>query len=131
MRRAKPAPLNDDQRRALVPVLDGFIPPSDDARLPGAGELGLAADLDEAFQRDPDLRAQVVRSLACLDRLAARRGAACFTALSTEQQAEVMAELSCSEDTFPPMLLLYTSTFGCYYTHPRTGQTAAPTPLGS
>jgi hypothetical protein len=28
-----------------------------------------------------------------------------------------MTELSCSEDAFPPMLLLY--TLGCYYKHPR------------
>jgi len=114
---AKPTPLNDDQRRALAPVLDGFIPPSDDGLLPGAGELGVAADLDEALQRDPDLLAQVASSLAGLDRLAAGRGSTRFTALSAAQQAEVMTELSCSEDAFPPMLLLY--TLGCYYKHPR------------
>jgi hypothetical protein len=117
MRPGKPTPLNDDERRALAPILDGFIPPSDDGVLPGAGGLGLAADVDEVLQREPDLYAQVVRSLAGLDRLAARRGAARFTALSAEQQAEVMTELSCSEHAFPPLLLVY--TFGCYYKHPR------------
>jgi hypothetical protein len=117
MGRATPTPLSDDQRRALAPVLDGFIPASDDGVLPGAGELGVAADLDQALQRDPDLHAQVARSIAGLDRLAGRRGAARFTALSAAAQAEVMAELSRSEDAFPPMLLVY--TFGCYYKHPR------------
>src|SRR5262249_60576178 len=100
--------LNEDQRRALAPVLDGWIPRSDDGVLPGAGELGLAADLDAVLQRDPDMHAQLAESLAELERLASRRGAARFTALSAEQQAEVMNELSCSEHAFPPLLMLYT-----------------------
>jgi hypothetical protein len=109
--------LTDDQRRALAPVLDGFIPRSADGTLPGAGELGIAADLDEVLQRVPAMHAMVVESLVALDRLAERRGAARFTALSGEQQAEVLGELSCTEHAFPPMLMLY--TFGCYYKHPR------------
>lgn len=112
-----PAPLNDDQRRALAPILDGFIPRSDDGTLPGAGELGLAADLDVTLQRIPDMHAMVVASLAAMDRLAEARGATRFTALSPDQQAEVLSALSCSEDALPPMLMLY--TFGCYYKHPR------------
>jgi len=109
--------LNDDQRRALAPALDGFIPRSADGALPGAGELGLAVDVDEALQRVPAMHAAVVASLAALDRLAERRGAARFTALAAADQAEVLGELSCSEHAFPPMLMLY--TFGCYYKHPR------------
>jgi len=109
--------LNDDQRRALAPVLDGFVPPSADGRLPGAGELGIAADLDQALQRVPAMHAMVVESLAALDRLAERRGAARFTALSAAEQSHVLGELSCTEHAFPPMLMLY--TFGCYYKHPR------------
>ncbi|HLK12356.1 MAG TPA: gluconate 2-dehydrogenase subunit 3 family protein [Candidatus Binatia bacterium] len=117
MSEAKAGPLSDDQRRALAPALDGFIPPSADGVLPGAGQLGLAADLDAVLRRDPELHAQVVASLAGLDRLAGRRGAARFTALSAGQQAEVLAEVASSEHAFPPMLLLY--TFACYYKHPR------------
>jgi len=109
--------LNDDQRRALAPVLDGFIPRSDDGVLPGAGELGIARDIDEALQCEPAMQAMVVESLAALDRLAQRRGAERFTALPVEQQGEVLHELSCTEQAFPPMLMLY--TFGCYYKHPR------------
>ena len=108
---------NDDQRRALGPLLDGYIPRSVDGTLPGAGELGIAADLDDALQRVPAMHAMVVASLAALDRLAKARDAERFTALSAEQQAEVMSALSCTEDAFPPMLMLY--TFGCFYKHPR------------
>ena len=109
--------LNDDQRRALAPVLDGFIPRSADGVLPGAGELGIARDLDEALQRVPAMQAMVVESLEALDRLARQRGAERFTALPVERQGEVLHELSCSEQAFPPMLMLF--TFGCYYKHPR------------
>jgi hypothetical protein len=109
--------LDDDQRRALAPVLDGYIPRSDEGAMPGAGELGVAGAVDEALRRVPAMHAQVVESLAAMDRLATTRGAARFTALSAEQQAEVLGELSCSEHAFPPMLMLY--TFGCYYAHPR------------
>lgn len=110
-------PLDDDQRRALAPVLDGFIPRSDDGVLPGAGELGIAGAVDEALRRVPGMHAMVVESLAAMNRLAEKRGAARFTALSAEQQGEVLGELSCSEHAMPPMLMLY--TFGCYYAHPR------------
>jgi gluconate 2-dehydrogenase subunit 3-like protein len=109
--------LKDDQRRALAPVLDGFIPRSADGVLPGAGELGIARDLDEALQRVPAMQAMVVESLEALDRLARQRGAERFTALPVERQGEVLHELSCSEQAFPPMLMLF--TFGCYYKHPR------------
>ncbi len=108
--------MNDDQRRALAPVLDGFIPRSADGVMPGAGELDLGGDLDLALQRVPEMHAAVVASLAALDRLAQKRGAPRFTALSSEQQTDVLGELSCSEHAFPPMLMIY--AFGCYYKHP-------------
>lgn len=109
--------FTDDQQRALAPVLDGFIPRSADGVLPSAGELGIAADLGRALERTPGMSTMVLASLAALDRLAERRGAARFTALSPAAQGEVLAELSSSEDAFPPMLLIY--VFGCYYKHPR------------
>jgi hypothetical protein len=73
--------------------------------------------VDRTLQRIPDVHAAVVASLAELNRLAERRGAARFTALSPELRGEVLGELSCSEHPFPPMLMLY--TLGCYYAHPR------------
>ena len=33
--------FSEDERRALSSVLDEIIPPSNDGRFPGAGELGL------------------------------------------------------------------------------------------
>jgi len=110
-------PLDDDQRRALAPVLNGFIPPGADGVLPGAGDLGVAADVDAALQRLPQVHAQLIESLEALDRLAARRGAPRFTALPAAEQAEALGELSCSPQAFPPMLMLF--TFACYYKHPQ------------
>jgi hypothetical protein len=109
-------PLNDDQLRAFAPALDRLIPRSADGTLPGAGELGIAADVDAVLRRVPGMHEMVVASLAALDRLAERRGAARFTALSTDDQQAALDELSCTEHAFPPMLMLY--TFGCYYKHP-------------
>ncbi len=125
--------FTDDQRRALAPILDGYIPRSDDGTLPAAGELGLAADVDDALARDRDARAHVVRALAQLDALAERRGAARFTALDPAAQQEAMQQLACTEDAFPPALMLY--TFGCYYKHPRVlahygFEARAPHPAG-
>ena len=109
--------MNDDQLRALAPVLDRFIPPSADGTLPGAGELGIAADVDATVRRVPSMHEAVVAALAALDRLAVGRGAPRFTALSPAAQQETLDELSCTPDAFPPLLMLY--TFGCYYKHPR------------
>ena len=134
-------PLNDDQLRALAPVLDRFIPPSTDGTLPGAGELGIAADVDAMLRRVPSMHEAVVASLTALDRVAVRRGAERFTALGAAERQEALDELSCSADAFPPLLMLY--TFGCYYKHPRvlehyglpvlpphpTGYEVAPTDL--
>ena len=112
-----PAPLTDDQRRALAPALDAFIPRRADGALPGAGELGIAGDVDEAVRRVPEMHAALVASLEALDRLAVRRGAPRFTALAPDAQAETLAELSSTEHALPPMLMVY--TYGCYYKHPR------------
>ena len=114
---APTVPLTADQLRALAPVLDAFIPRSADGTLPGAGELGIAADLDAALRRAPEMHAMVVAALAELDRLAVRRGAARFTALPPDEQQAALGELSSTERAFPPMLMLY--TFGCFYKHPR------------
>jgi hypothetical protein len=126
-------PFTEDQCRALAPVLDGFIPRSADGTLPGAGELGIARDLDVVLRKTPEMHAMVVASLQALDRLAVARGAARFTALDDAAQAELLGELSCGADAFPPMLMLY--TFGCYYKHPRVlahhgFEAGAPHPKG-
>ena len=62
-----------EQRTALACVLDEIIPPSEDGRLPGAGEIGLAEHLE---QNVTELEPFVVQGLAALDELAAGRGAA-------------------------------------------------------
>jgi hypothetical protein len=106
-----------DQKRVLARALDEIIPPSDDGRLPGAGELGLAGYVDDALRTTPELRSMVGQSLAALDDLARRRNAGGFAELSASERSEVMNELATSEHAFPPVLLLHACAG--YYQNPR------------
>ena len=71
--------FSPDEDRALAAVLDELIPPSEDGRFPGAGELGIARYIE---QRAPDLRPAITPGLSTLDETARERGAPCFAALS-------------------------------------------------
>jgi hypothetical protein len=81
-----------DEMRLLTSVLDEIIPPSADGRLPGAGELGLARDIDEALRKTPDLRSMIAQGLSELDALACSRKATDFTALSREDKLLLLNE---------------------------------------
>jgi hypothetical protein len=106
-----------DQQRVLNHVLDEIIPPSDDGRLPGAGELGLATHVDDATRATPEMRAMIVDGIAALDRFATRRAGQGFAALSRDDRLHVLNEHASSEHSFPPMLIMYAYTG--YYQHPR------------
>ena len=103
------APLSSDERSLLASVLDELVPPSGDGRLPGAGELGLAAHVDEAT-RGPGLRAALVEALAQL----AAQG---FAGLAPpEKRARLEALARQAPAVFDAILL---STYGGYYHQPR------------
>src|SRR3990172_5124796 len=102
--------FSDDQVRVLAGVLDEIIPPSDDGRLPGAGELGLAGDVDAALEKTPALRDMIARGLSALDELATARTSRGFAALSRLERSEVMREFDTTEHAFPPMLVLLAYT---------------------
>ncbi len=51
------------QTQALTLALDEIIPPRPDGRLPGAGALGIAADVEEALRKTPPLLEMVVEAL--------------------------------------------------------------------
>ena len=109
--------FSGDQRAALSCVLDAVIPPSCDARFPGAGELGLADAVAEAARANPALRSVVEQGLAALDGLAHERGAECFAAASAALRAELLQRVAALHSGFVSSLVfpLYTS----YYRHPR------------
>lgn len=105
------------QKDALAAVLDAIIPPSDDGRMPGAGEAGVADYVDRALTDLPELRAMFADSLAVLEGLAAERFARPLRELSAAEKGTVVAELAASEHALPPVVLLH--AFAGYYQQPR------------
>ena len=104
--------FNAGQRATLVAVLDTLVPPGADGRLPGAGELGVAAHVDRALAMLPDLRSMVREGLRELEQAAESRHGRRFTALSRAERAALVAEQSF---TFPLTLHTYVG----YYQAPR------------
>jgi hypothetical protein len=100
------------QDETLVAVLDEIIPPSDDGRFPGAGQIGLAGYLDEVLRNMPELRSMMVQGLSDLDDQARRRTATGFAALSRQDKLELL-----NQQGF--MLPLTLHVYMGYYQHPR------------
>ena len=79
-----------DEERTLAAVLDEIIPPSDDGRFPGAGQIGVASYIDQALQKTPELRSMIAQGLSDLDSLARSRNAPSFAALSQEDKLQLL-----------------------------------------
>ena len=114
---AQQSPFSEDQQRALRCVLDQIIPPSADAKMPGAGEIGLVAYIEQALQKTPDLGPMIAEGLAAADGLAAGRGAQDFASLPEAQRSQVLEELSTTHPGFLPTLTFH--TYVGYYQQPR------------
>ncbi len=100
------------ENRTLASVLDEIIPRSGDGTLPGAGELGVAAYIDQALQKAPELRPMITQGLAELEDLARQRYGEAFPELSQEQKVALL-----NEQTF--MLPLTLHTYAGYYQNGR------------
>jgi len=109
--------LSAEREKALAIVIDEIIPPSADGRLPGAGQVGVAAHVWRSLLKMPALAEMVAQGLDALAELAKSRGAERFTALARAAQLEVMNQLAASEHSFPPILALH--VYAAYYQHPR------------
>jgi len=105
--------LSGDEVRTLACVLDLLIPPSSDGRMPGAGEVGIGARIDELAQRDPGLRAVVVAGVAALDALAHASGASGFETLAGAARLAALHEIATREPGFVPSLIFH--TYAGYY----------------
>jgi hypothetical protein len=122
--------LTAEQERALAAALDAIVPRSPDGRMPGAGEIGLAAQIGNAA---PGVRNVVVAALAALDALAARRGHAGFAAVPADGRADVVAELAAAHGALFGGLVF--QAYAAYYQQPRVIETLglearAPYPKG-
>lgn len=99
-----------EEERGLAAILDTLIPPSEDGRLPGAGELGLARYVAE---RAPELRALIAAGLADLDARAGSRGAATFASLAAAERTELLAAFAAEDALLLPALVFH--AYGGYY----------------
>ena len=113
----QPSPFSEDQQRALSCVLDQIIPPSAEANMPGAGEIGLVAYIERASHKTPDLVPTITDALAAADALAADRGARSFVTLPETQRSQLLEELSTTHPGFLPSLIFH--TYVGYYQDPR------------
>jgi hypothetical protein len=104
--------LSEDERHVLTCVLDEIIPPRADARLPGAGALGLASHIEQTLEKIPELRPLIVHGLADLAAAARARHGQPFGALAQPQKVALLNEQGF---LFPLLFHVYTG----YYQHPR------------
>lgn len=108
--------FTEAQRQTLDAVLDVLIPPGDDGRLPGAGQLHIAGAVEAQLAAMPPLAEMVGQGLTALQAIAARRGGA-FATLAAEARAAALDELNGGDHGFPPVLALY--GYAAYYQQPR------------
>jgi hypothetical protein len=101
----------------LEGVLDQLIPPSDDGRLPGAGEAGLVAAIDKSLRRNPAMRPVIEQGLATLAEIVRGRGAETLAALSPADRTEVVKELESKDVAF--FITLMFLAYPQYYQDPR------------
>lgn len=106
--------FNTEQRRALAAVLDALVPPSADGRLPGAGEIGLAREIEEKLGA---MCAFTARGLDALDALGLERSGAPFASHSASERAELLNRHAASDPGFLPGLVF--QVYCAYYQHPR------------
>ena len=103
-------------RETLKSVLDEVIPVSQDGRLPGAGELGLASEIEQALLETPALVPAIEQGLAALEQGADRRGS-CFAELEPRDKLDVMNEVAAAQPALLPSLVFH--CYVRYYQHPR------------
>ena len=106
-----------DQERALICVLNEIIPSSGDGKMPGAGDIGLVAQILAAVEQRPELGASIARGLSALDGVARRKHADGFATLSREAKVAALEEVAAAEEGF--LIGLMFPTFVAYYQHPR------------
>ncbi len=99
--------MREADSELLVEILDTLIPPSEDGRMPGAGEIGLAAAVREQTQASADV---IAAGLA-----AAEAGG--FSSLDLAGRVALLRELEPSQPAFIATLLF--PTFSEYYRHPQ------------
>lgn len=109
--------LDTEPKRTLAAVLDRIVPPGEDGRMPGAGELGLVDFVDESLRARPELRPALLEGLARLEREAQARASRPFPALEASAQRAVLDAVAAELPAFLGPLIF--QAYLGYYRHPR------------
>lgn len=84
--------FSETERRLLASVLDEIIPPRDDGKVPGAGQLGVARHVEETLRNLPDLSQLIAQGLSDLEALARSRNGSGFATLPRPEKLELLRE---------------------------------------
>ena len=106
-----------EQEQVIAALIDAVVPPSDDGRLPGAGELDLVPHVERSVRQNPMLRPVLDYGLSAIAELAAKRSPAGLKALSRADWAAVFGEFTAGDEFFTPAFMFL--VYGGYYQHPR------------
>jgi hypothetical protein len=115
---ADPFGLTTTQAPLLAAVLDEIIPRS--GSMPGAGEVGLVADIERAVQQNPAPAPVITQALAVLAEVTRERGYDDFDKLGKADRLALLQELEAREPAFVPTLMFL--SYSLYYQHPRVVQ---------
>jgi hypothetical protein len=112
--------MNDSPALGDMPFMEAFldvvIPPSDDGRLPGAGQLGLAEEVARAVRADSALGPPVRAGLDAVHAAAMDLGPAGFAGLSRAMRLEVVESQLGAHPTL--MMGVSVHVYRLYYQHP-------------
>ena len=101
------------QRSLLSEVINRIIPTKD--KLPGAGELGIAASIEEAAAATPELTRLFNDGLAQIGLAVGRDSAGGFEALSNTAKDDLLRSVEIANPVFFDELVL--QTYNGYYTN--------------
>jgi hypothetical protein len=104
--------FSETEQALLRSVLDAIVPPRGNGALAGAGQLGMADDVERALRTLPDLHAMIREGLRELEAAARRGHGRGFADLSTADQVELL-----QQQAF--VLPLTMQAYVAYYRDPR------------
>ena len=102
------------QRSLLTDVINRIIPAKD--KLPGAGDLGIAASIEETAAGTPGLTRMFNDGLAQIGLAVGTKAAGGFEALSNAAKDDVLKSIETANPVFFDQLVL--QTYNGYYTNP-------------
>ena len=106
--------LSSDQRSLLTAVLNRIIPSND--QMPGAGDLGIAAFIEDVAARSTDLTRLFNEGLVEIAVTAGQNSTQAFESLSNTSKDELLKAVETAFPVFFDQLVL--QTYNGYYTNP-------------